>query len=161
MTGAGFQHGLSRPDIGPLHHLDADRLRRREVVDALLRLGLAGLLLGAEVEGAGAIVFGDRLVCCAVALLTAFALAFHSGAVVIGFLEAGNERILQRTGLFTHAQVLGRACALGDGRRKGPLLPVGAGVQVAEDGIRDLAGAVDAALLLNGCRRRRGLAKVE
>ena len=109
MAGARLQRSLTWTDVGPLHHLEAKRLRRGEIVCAFLRLRSAVLLLGSEVERAGAVELGQRLVGGAVTLLASDALAFIAGAVVVGFLETGNERIAQRACLLTEREILGGA----------------------------------------------------
>jgi len=161
MPGGRLQHLFAGTNIRPFDHFQSNRLRRGEVVGAFLRLGLAVLLLRAEVERTGAVVFGQRVIGRLVARLAALAFVFHAGAVVGGFLEPGNECVLERPRLLSHTKILGGAGALGDGRCEGPLLPIGAGVQVAENGIGHLPGAVDAALLLNGRGRLCRLPKVE
>ena len=161
MAAAGLQRAFSAAQVGPLHHLQAHGLGRGEVVLALFGLGAAALLLRATVEGLGAVPLGGHGVDEAVARLAALALAFMACAVVVAFLEGADEGVAQRAGGFTRGQVLGRAGALGDGLRERGALPRRSGVQVALDGVRDLAGTVDAAFLLDGHGGLGGQAQVE
>ena len=154
VAATGLEAVLAPAQLQPLNHLQADGLWRGKVVDAFLGLGLGVLLLQPPVDGLRSVVLRDRSIGKRIALLAASAFALVAGREGVGLLEGRDERIQKRPGLFALAQVLGLAGAPCDRLGKRLALPVGSGVQVAEDGIGTHAQAVDAALLLD---RHRGL----
>jgi hypothetical protein len=161
VAGARLQRLLAAAQVGPLDHLQTQRFGRGEVVRAFARLGARVALLGGPVEALRPVVLAERIVGGRIARLAAGAFAGVAGREVPRFLERGDEAVLQRARQLAAAEVLRSTRTLRDRRCERPALPRRAGVQVPEDGVGHLAGAVDAALLLHRGGGLRRQAQVE